>query len=42
MVVKTTNGIGIATRTLSVTFSAPYQIAPMHSVTQFTLQMFMF
>ena len=28
VVVKTTNGIGIATQTLSVIFSAPYHIVP--------------
>lgn len=28
MVVKTTNGVRIATQTLPVTFSAPYHIAP--------------
>ena len=28
VVVKTINGISIATQTLPVTFSAPYQIAP--------------
>jgi hypothetical protein len=27
MVIKTINGIGIATQTLPVTFSAPYRIA---------------
>jgi hypothetical protein len=28
VVVKTINGIGIATQTLPATFSAPYQVAP--------------